>query len=513
MYPDILLVVKMGKRNKHKSVLKSNDNPIKNKDEQKPKIPFHISKELNELVATLFNVASVINTTSNVNKEWELFQEIEKILASITAIESEYFPSERLERTEQTLTDLIAWAKEHGVEMDAIGIKEFEGYGYGVSAEQDIEEGDPIVKVPRKLMITSDTIMDSPLKNLYQSNPIIRLMPNVALALFILHEKFRGDESFWRPYINFLPPHYSTVLYFKSQDLLHMKGSPTFESAMKQCRNIFRQYAHFKRLFQNGDDEVSKLFRAKFTYEEYRWAVSTVMTRLNAVPSENEASEVHALIPIWDMCNHENGRVFTYYNPVHHVSECFSHRHFSAGSQVFIFYGVRRNADFLVHSGFYYPDNGNDGVKILLGISKSDPAYESRIRLLNRLRISATADFILSRAPDCGVEGPLLAFLRVFNMTREQVASHLERREEELQSLLEFPGRVDDYNETKTREYLATRIKLLLSAYPTTVESDQERLKDSNLSPYAAMAVQLCLSEKLILQNTLAFIKELNKIM
>ncbi|KAI5739714.1 hypothetical protein M8J77_022488 [Diaphorina citri] len=259
----------MGKRNKHKSVIKANDN-INKKDGQRPKITFQKSKELNDLVANLFNVASVINTASNVNKEWELFQEIEKILASIIAIESEYFPSEKLERNEQTLTDLITWAKDNGVQMDSIGIKEFDQYGYGVCALLDINEGAPIVKVPRQLMITSDTIMESPLKNLYQSNPIIRLMPNVALALYILYEKFRLEDSFWKPYLNFLPPEYSTVLYFSSQDLLHMKGSPTFESAMKQCRNIFRQYAHFKRLFQNGDDEVSKLFRAKFTYDEYR---------------------------------------------------------------------------------------------------------------------------------------------------------------------------------------------------------------------------------------------------
>lgn len=57
-----------------------------------------------------------------------------------------------------------------------------------------------------------------------------------------------------------------------------------------------------------------------------------------------------------------------------------------------------------------------------------------------------------------------------FVFLAEQLDSHLERSEEELQRLLQFSGRVDDYNETKTREYLATRIKLLLSAYPTSVQ-------------------------------------------
>ncbi|KAL1459873.1 hypothetical protein WDU94_011824 [Cyamophila willieti] len=173
----------MGKRNKHKSVIKAAENGAK-KDGPKPKIPFQKSRELNELVANLFNVASVINTTSNVNKEWELFQEIEKILASIVTIESEYFPSEKLERNEQTLTELITWATNNGVQMDSIGISQFEGYGYGVCATKDIVEGDPIVKVPRKLMITSDTIMESPLSELIIKTALFK--DNLHVSIFRL---------------------------------------------------------------------------------------------------------------------------------------------------------------------------------------------------------------------------------------------------------------------------------------------------------------------------------------
>jgi hypothetical protein len=41
----------------------------------------------------------------------------------------------------------------------------------------------------------------------------------------------------------------------------------------------------------------------------FSWAVSTVMTRQNLVPSPDGSRMIHALIPMWDMCNHENGRV------------------------------------------------------------------------------------------------------------------------------------------------------------------------------------------------------------
>lgn len=42
----------------------------------------------------------------------------------------------------------------------------------------------------------------------------------------------------------------------------------------------------------------------------FRWAVSTLMSRQNTVPSSDNTSEnVSALIPLWDMFNHRSGRV------------------------------------------------------------------------------------------------------------------------------------------------------------------------------------------------------------
>lgn len=40
-----------------------------------------------------------------------------------------------------------------------------------------------------------------------------------------------------------------------------------------------------------------------------RWAVSTVMTRQNQIPTQDGNKMTFALIPLWDMCNHCNGLV------------------------------------------------------------------------------------------------------------------------------------------------------------------------------------------------------------
>lgn len=36
------------------------------------------------------------------------------------------------------------------------------------------------------------------------------------------------------------------------------------------------------------------------------------MTRLNTIPNEDETQMIHALIPLWDMCNHEEGKVIIF---------------------------------------------------------------------------------------------------------------------------------------------------------------------------------------------------------
>lgn len=60
-----------------------------------------------------------------------------------------------------------------------------------------------------------------------RTDPMLQHMPNVALSLLLLIEKFKPD-SFWKPYIAVLPAEYTTVLYFKTNELQELKGSSSF---------------------------------------------------------------------------------------------------------------------------------------------------------------------------------------------------------------------------------------------------------------------------------------------
>jgi len=401
--------------------------------------------------------------------------------------------------------EFTAWMKANGAEINDVKITWFKEYGYGIEAEKNFKQGDLLIAVPRKVMLTTEDIQDSLLGPLFRTDPMLQHMPNVALSLRLLVEKFRPD-SFWKSYIAVLPTEYTTVLYFKTNELQELKGSPSLEPALKQCRNIARQYAYFRKKFEESSDTASELLREVFTYEQYCWAVSTVMTRQNFVPSSDGTTMLNALIPMWDMCNHSNGKLSTDFNEEMDRSECMACRDYQAAEQIFIFYGPRTNAEFFVHNGFVYPDNEHDGMRLRLGISQDDLLQPKRAELLGRLGIPASGDFMLKKGPD-PVDGRLLAFIRVLKMEQEHLDYWLSS---ERSCDLVYPEcAVTTEVESKMWNYLLERIRLLLQhSYSTSLEEDCRILERNNLTPCHRMAVQLRMTEKKLLAGAEDYVKQ-----
>lgn len=162
------------------------------------------------------------------------------------------------------------WVRANGAVFDGASIASFDGYELGIRAEMDMAKDSLVIAVPRNLMMTVETAARSPLGVLMEKDHILSSMQNVALAMFLLVEKFKGDSSFWKPYIDLLPKTYKTVLYFNVEEMGELQGSPTMEAAVKQVKSIARQFAYFYKLVATSDDPASRILREKFTYDEYR---------------------------------------------------------------------------------------------------------------------------------------------------------------------------------------------------------------------------------------------------
>ncbi len=95
------------------------------------------------------------------------------------------------------------------------------------------------------------------------------------------------------------------------------------------------------------------------------------MSRQNEIPEKADGSNnVPALIPLWDLCNHTEGHMSTFYNLEEGTCDCYALGDTPTGEEFLIFYGSRANYDLLIHQGFVYMKNKSDALQIRLGESR-----------------------------------------------------------------------------------------------------------------------------------------------
>ncbi|KAF7280983.1 hypothetical protein GWI33_005250 [Rhynchophorus ferrugineus] len=176
--------------------------------------------------------------------------------------------TERSRIDPETVKNFTKWIQENGGELQGCSISSFAGYDVGLRVEQEIPQSSLVIAVPRKVMMSVETASNSILKDIVNKVEILKNMPNVLLAVYLLVEKFTPN-SFWKPYLDILPKSYNTVLYYSYSELEELKGSPTLEVALRQIKSIVRQYAYFHKLFWNSDDTISELMKDKFSFAEY----------------------------------------------------------------------------------------------------------------------------------------------------------------------------------------------------------------------------------------------------
>ncbi|CAB4067039.1 SETD3 [Lepeophtheirus salmonis] len=390
--------------------------------------------ELNKLVEKLLekcsNFASEPLTPSKLMDE---HKEIRVMVDKIRGLESTNMNRKLRGPRIRHVPQLLEWLKSNGAEIHGVTLKEVDDLELGlfVSEGTSLKEGDVVIKIPRKCIMSSETARDSSIGSLIEKDPMLKTMHNVALTLHLLIEK-NSPASFWG------------TLY---------QRSPTYVDALKQYKFVARQYAYFYRKFQNT------MLRDYFTYDEYRWAVSTVTTRQNKVPCTKPDSYglsimANALIPFWDMANHsvKPPVLSTDFDIDSDSLLCLANQNFKAGQEFTIFYGVRGNMDFLIHNGFIPLNNEYNFYSLKIGFGKNDPLFALKNSLLEKIPDSSSQGSYALKKNSPMIEELLLSFLRINSMNESELNEYLKKDDASWKSLtLETKTPFDDkaYNYLK----------------------------------------------------------------
>lgn len=262
-----------------------------------------------------------------------------------------------------------------------------------------IAQGDLLMSIPSYLTLTSQFKPSrQSLSALATSVPAIQVNASLSLVLSLLAEA-QDKSSFHKPYINMLPARLNIPFaIFNTADLLNLSPSVAASTAIDTLRAQVRDYTYiFQAVVKHHPADLPL---PVLSFSNWRWAVSVIMSRQNCIglsaasasasPSASNSQDVMALVPLWDMCNHEIGELTT--SAVQHegdmIVECHAMRSFENNTPVTMCYGNRSNIQLALFSGFVSKNNAFDVVPVSMVIAKTVPFAALKARALSKFSLS-----------------------------------------------------------------------------------------------------------------------------
>eukprot|EP01094_Clydonella_sp_ATCC50884_P013692 TRINITY_DN2396_c0_g1_i2.p1 TRINITY_DN2396_c0_g1~~TRINITY_DN2396_c0_g1_i2.p1 ORF type:complete len:471 (-),score=121.92 TRINITY_DN2396_c0_g1_i2:36-1448(-) len=249
------------------------------------------------------------------------------------------------------------WTEANKIDLAACGleVKQVEE-GHGLVATREIKKGEKMLAVPVTAMMTTKLARSSKISELIEVDRTIMSSPSVQLTMYVVHEMHKdlGDTpSFFRPYLRTLPKAFDLPLFWSVEELKKLDCSPILGDIMKLIITTCLEYTFLCTIIQNTPK--CGIRRSRFTLEQYQWAKACVLSRQNAVPIDGQMEL--ALIPVWDLMNHVDGEIASFFDPASSSLECKSIGDFQSGDQVYMSYGQRPNCELLIYQGFVDANN------------------------------------------------------------------------------------------------------------------------------------------------------------
>ncbi|XP_071393150.1 SET domain-containing protein 4 [Centroberyx affinis] len=291
---------------------------------------------------------------------------------------------------QQQYVCLMKFLHQRGFTSTLLQSNHFTDTGRGLQAQKTIKPGQLLISLPESCLLTTSTVLDSYLGTYIKSwKP--RLSPLLALCVFLVCERHRGEASDWFPYIDVLPTTYTCPAYF-SDDVMAVLPSSVRRRALEQREAVLEIHSSNQDFFRSLQPILSQPVEEVLTYEALRWAWCSVNTRsvFMSRPSSHFLSgqDVYALAPFLDLLNHRpDVQVSASFSDVSGCYEIRSVAGIRRFQQAFINYGSHDNQRLLLEYGFVAPGNPNSVVYVETGekelcVLRGDRSLEQKIKFL-----------------------------------------------------------------------------------------------------------------------------------
>ncbi|CAK6976764.1 SET domain-containing protein 4 [Scomber scombrus] len=265
----------------------------------------------------------------------------------------------------------------------------FSDTGRGLQALRNVKTGHMLISLPESCLLTTSTVLDSYLGQ-YIKSWKSRLSPLLALCVFLVCERHRGEASDWLPYIDTLPTSYTCPAYF-TDDVMSVLPIGVRRQAVEQREAVREMHSSNQEFFRSLQPILSQPVAEVLTYEALRWAWCSINTRsvfMSHPPNDFlSGQDIYALAPFLDLLNHRpDVQVKANFND---ATRCYEIKSISGTlryQQAFINYGSHDNQRLLLEYGFVASSNPHSVVYVdtdlLCEVLRGDRSLDQKIKFL-----------------------------------------------------------------------------------------------------------------------------------
>ncbi|THY12543.1 SET domain-containing protein RMS1 [Aureobasidium pullulans] len=420
------------------------------------------------------------------------------------------------------------------------------GAGRGIVATSDIPAETDLFTIPRKSVISvenSELSKKLPriftgLKNLDadgddgmadgddDEDSLSMPDPWLDLIMVMVYEYLQGDNSAWKTYFEVLPNSFDTLMFWGQSELNELQASAVKDKVGKESADeMFKTKvlpvvkAHEDVFYSAGAQKLSDEQIVELAHRMGSIIMAYAFDLENNEEDEDdeqegwvqdlEGTQAMGMVPMADMLN-ADAEFNAHLNHGEDTLTMTSLREIKAGEEVLNYYGPLPNCDLLRRYGYTSAKHSRyDVVEVPWEIISStiDKRFTGKKGALDEDELEE--GFVLERdsgePDDTGINAHPAKFVGFPEELEEQVCQVIAPAMGI--SLDKGPNKVQRRQLKHTFfEIMDAVVPARLSQYGTTVEQDEQLLKNTDLEGRHRMAVSVRLGEKQLLKEAKAFI-------
>jgi histone-lysine N-methyltransferase SETD3 len=358
----------------------------------------------------------------------------------------------------------------------------------GMKLSAPIKPTQYIIQIPWSCVISlNESTRNNPyVKKIIESGVKINSThSHVAMELIYIKQTPENPKN---NYIRCFPKYFDNVpINFTIEELLKLEGSYSIVKILQKLFILKLEY-----------DNINNILNGAFTFEEFVWARTAVITRVYAIKKNGESDTI--LAPFADMANHETPPNTKWeFNDKLQMFTVESEQYLKSGDILYETYGFKCNYRYFVNYGFTVPNNQNEEVSIIFNYLYQEKIKNYIDKILEHPNKNKTVRQLFEEELFEATDKEILHFLLTETMVYQIGYTYNDTVKK---MFIDFRRNTEMTRET---ELLIHQIILRLSTdmlnkFITTYDDDQKLLTEYDYNFNLRNAIIMRISEKLVLE-------------